>query len=90
MRMYNKFKDRGFGIYAVALDSDKTEWLKAIKNYQLTCTNVCDLKDWESKAAKTYNIRATPIIYLLNKEGRIMAKNLRGVELEMKIGELLN
>lgn len=90
VRIYNKFKDRGFDIYAVSLDKDKAEWLKAIKKYQFTWTNVSDLSEWESEAVKTYNVNRTPGIYLLDKEGKIMAKNLRGKELEMKIEELLN
>ncbi|MFQ5965455.1 MAG: peroxiredoxin family protein, partial [Candidatus Scalinduaceae bacterium] len=85
VRLYNKFKDRGLDIYAVALDKNKTEWLKAIKKHQFTWTNVSDLKEWESEAVNTYNVNRTPTIYLLNKEGRIMAKNLRGKELETKV-----
>jgi peroxiredoxin len=90
VRLYNKFKDRGFDIYAVALDSDKTEWLKAIKKHRFTWANVSDLREWESEAVKAYNVNRTPTIYLLNKEGRIMAKNLRGKELETKVEGLLN
>ncbi len=52
--------------------------------------NVSDLREWESEAVEAYNVNRTPGIYLLDKEGRIMAKNLRGKELEMKIEGLLN
>ncbi len=90
VRLYNKFKDRGLDIYAIALDKDKTEWLKAIKKHQFTWTNVSDLREWKSKAVEAYNVNKTPTIYLLNKEGRIMAKNLRGRELETKVEGLLN
>ena len=90
VRLYNKFKDRGLDIYAVSLDSDKTEWLKAIKKHRFTWTNVSDLREWESEAVEAYNVNKTPTIYLLNKEGRIMAKNLRGAELETKVEGLLN
>ncbi len=90
VRIFNKYKDRGFDIYAVSLDKDKAEWLKAIKRHQFTWTNVSDLKEWESEAVKAYNVNRTPGIYLLDKEGRIMAKNLRDKELEMKIEGLLN
>ena len=90
VRLYNKFKDRGLDIYAVSLDSDKAEWLKAIKKQRFTWTNVSDLREWESEAVKTYNVNWTPTIYLLNKEGRILARNLRGKELEMKVEGLLN
>jgi peroxiredoxin len=90
VRLYNKFKDKGFDIYAISLDKDKTEWLKAIKKHRFTWTNVSDLREWESEAVRTYNVNRTPTIYLLDKEGRIMAKNPRGKELEMKVGRLLN
>jgi peroxiredoxin len=90
VRLYNTFQDKGFDIYAVALDSDKTKWLEAIKKYKSTWTNVSDLRGWLSEAVETYNVNRTPAIYLLNKEGKIMAKKLRGKELEMKLNELLN
>ena len=90
VRLYNTFKERGFDIYAVSLDKDRSEWLKAIKKHEFTWTNVSDLREWESEAVETYNVNRTPTIYLLNTKGRIMAKNLRGKELEMKLNELLN
>ncbi len=89
-RLYNKFKDKGLGIYGVSLDTDKTEWLEAIKRHRFTWTNVSDLREWESETVNTYNVNKTPAIYLLDKKGRIIAKNLRGEELEMKITNLLN
>ncbi len=87
--LYNKFKDNGLDVYAVSLDKNKDEWLKAIERHKFTWTNVSDLNKWESEAAKAYNVNATPTIYLLDKEGRIIAKNLRGRELEMKVEKLL-
>ncbi len=90
VRIYNKYKERGFDIYAVSLDKDKAEWFKAIQKHGYPWTNVSDLREWESEAVKTYNVNRTPAIYLLDEEGRIMSKNLRGKELEMKIEELLN
>ncbi len=91
MRLYNKFKERGFGIYAVAFESDKAEWIMAIKEHQFTCTNVSDLKEWDSDLVDIYNVYGTPTIYILDSNGRIMAKNLRGKELEeIKLNELLD
>ncbi len=90
VRIYDKYKESGFDIYAVSLDSDKAEWLTAISKHKFTWTNVSDLKEWESETVKTYNVNRTPAIYLLDSEGRIVAKNLRGKELEMKVGGLLN
>ncbi len=90
VRIYNKFKERGFDIYAFAMESDKTEWVDAIKNQQLIWTNVSDLSDWNSEGARTYNISGTPTIYLLDEEGRIIARNLSSDELELKLEEILN
>ncbi len=90
VRIYNKYKERGFDIYAVSLDKDKAEWFKAIKRHGFPWTNVSDLREWESEAVKAYNVNRTPGIYLLDKKGIIRSKNLGGKELEMKIEELLN
>ncbi len=90
VRLYNMFHDKGFDIYAVALDSDKIEWIEAVKKHKFTWTNVSDLREWESQSVETYHVNRTPTIYLLDREGRIMAKNLRGKELEMKLNELMN
>lgn len=90
VNIYKKFKEKGLGIYGVALDADKKEWISAIKEYQLSWTNVSDLKQWDSEAAKVYNVNQTPTIYLLNNKGIITAKNLRGDALKNKLNELLN
>lgn len=90
VRMYNKYKDKGFEIYGVSLDQDKDKWLKAIENDKLTWSHVSDLKGWESAAAQLYGITGIPQTIILDKQGKIIAKNLRGQELEDKIASLLN
>lgn len=90
VRMYNKYKDKGFEIFGVSLDQDRTKWLKAIENDKLTWPNVSDLKGWESSAATLYGITAIPQTVLLDKEGKIIAKNLRGAALEEKLASLLD
>ena len=90
VRIYIKFKDKGFEVYAIALDHDKAEWLSSIENHHLTWINVSDLTGWESECARIYNIHATPTTYLLDKEGRIVAKNFKGDELEPMLEEILN
>ena len=90
VRMYNKFKDKGFAIYSVSLDQTKENWLRAIRNDHLTWTHVSDLKFWQSAAAQLYGVNAIPATFLLDKEGKIIAKNLRGPELEQKLDEILN
>ncbi len=89
VRMYNKFKDKGFTIYGVSLDREKESWVKAIQKDGLPWTHVSDLKFWQSEAAQQYGVQAIPATFLLDKEGRIVAKNLRGEALEKKLEEVL-
>lgn len=90
VRVYNKYKDKGFTVYGVSLDRSKDDWLKAIKDDGLTWTHVSDLKYWQSEAAQKYNISAIPFSLLLDPNGVIIAKNLRGPALEKKLAELFN
>jgi peroxiredoxin len=86
---YNKYKDKGFTVYGVSLDRTKADWLQAIEQDGLTWTHVSDLKFWNSEAAKTYSITGIPFSILLDPEGRIIDKNLRGAELHEKLEEVL-
>jgi peroxiredoxin len=86
---YNKFKNKGFEIYGVSLDENKEKWLGAIEKDNLTWINVSDLGGWQSSAAKLYNVKAIPKNFLLDKQGKIIAKNLRGKDLEIKLKELM-
>lgn len=89
VRMYNKFKDKGFAIYSVSLDKAKENWTRAIRNDNLSWTHVSDLKFWQSEAAQQYGVQAIPATFLLDKDGKIIAKNLRGDALEQKLEEVL-
>lgn len=89
VRAYNKYKDKGFTVFGVSLDRTKDDWLKAIKDDGLTWTHVSDLKYWQSEAAKTYNITGIPFSILVDPNGVIIAKNLRGAALHKKLAELL-
>jgi thiol-disulfide isomerase/thioredoxin len=87
---YNKFKDKGFAIYSVSLDQDAGRWKGAIEQDGLIWpTHVSDLKGWQSEAARMYGVQAIPAQFLLDKDGKIIAKNLRGEDLEHKLAELL-
>ncbi len=86
---YAKYRSKGFEIYGVSLDKEKDAWLEAIAKDGLTWPQVSDLKFWDCEAAKLYNIQSIPATVLLDKEGKIIAKNLRGVELEKKLAEVL-
>ncbi|UOQ77313.1 AhpC/TSA family protein [Hymenobacter sp. 5516J-16] len=89
VRAYNKFKGKGFEIYSVSFDQDRGKWLKAIQNDKLTWTHVSDLKGWESAAGQTYGIKSIPQSYLLDPQGRIIAKNLRGDALDATLASVL-
>lgn len=88
---FNKYKDQSFTILGVSLDqaNGHDAWLKAIHADQLTWTHVSDLKFWENEVAKLYGVRAVPQNFLLDPNGKIVAKNLRGEELDKKLAELL-
>ncbi len=86
---YNKFKDKGFDIFAVSLDKSKEAWLKGIEDDNLTWTHVSDLLLWDSELAKVYGVRVIPSNFLIDKNGVIIAKNLRGEELHSTLEELL-
>jgi len=88
VKAYNTFKDRGFTVFGVSLDRTKEDWVQAIQQDGLTWTHVSDLKYFQSEAALTYNINAIPFSLLLDPNGVIVAKNLRGEELHQKLEEV--
>ena len=89
VKAYDKFKDKGFEVYGVSLDRKKEDWVQAIEEDGLTWTQVSDLKFFESKAATDFNISAIPFSILVDPEGKIIAKNLRGAALNKKLEEVL-
>ena len=89
VRLYEQYKDKNFEIYGVSLDRDKDAWIKAIKDDNLTWVHGSDLKYWSSDVAVQYGVNGIPATYLLDQEGRVVAKNLRGAALEKKLEELL-
>ena len=86
--MKKRFSDKDFDILSVSLDSDRDAWLKAIEDDQLEWTHVSDLKGWKCEAGQLYGVNSIPHTILLDKEGTIIAKDLRGDELENKLEEL--
>lgn len=91
VQLYEKYKDSGFDIYSVSLDRAKDDWVNAIAKDKLSWENhVSDLKYWESEAAQTYGVISIPHTFIIDKEGKIAAKNLMGDDLENKIIELIN
>jgi peroxiredoxin len=89
VKAFRKFHDKGFDIFGVSLDETKPEWLQAIKKDGLNWTQVSDLKGWKADAVTLYGVKGIPMNYLLDKNGIIVAKGLRGEELDGKLTELL-
>jgi len=90
VKAYHKYKDKGFTVYGVSLDRTKEKWVQAIEEDGLTWTHVSDLKYFNSVAAQTYGISGIPFSILLDREGKIIAKNLRGKALEDALEEYFN
>jgi peroxiredoxin len=82
VKVYQRFKDKNFTILGVSLDDDKTEWQQAIKDDGLTWTQVSELKRWDSPIVNLYKLESIPASFLLDPDGKIIAKNLRGKELD--------
>lgn len=90
VKAYNQYKNKNFTIVGVSLDrpNAKENWLKAIHKDGLAWTQLSDLKFWDSKAAGMYGVRGIPQNFLLDPNGKIIAKNLRGDDLNEKLAEL--
>lgn len=91
VRIYNKYHDKGLNIVGVSLDkaSQKDKWLEAIEKDNLTWQHVSNLEYWNEPIAQTYGVRSIPATFVLDENGVIVAKDLRGDDLEKKIAELL-
>lgn len=87
---YKKYKNKGFEIVGVSLDQDEAKWIQGIKDLNMTWPQMSDLKLWESEVVGLYGIRGIPHTILLDKEGKIIAKDLRGDKLDEKLAELLD
>lgn len=87
---FEKYKDKGFSVFGVSLDKDKESWVKGINDDHLNWPQISELIYWKSEIAKLYGIRAIPANYLIDANGIIVAKNLRGENLQLKLKELLD
>ncbi|HEY0679953.1 MAG TPA: TlpA disulfide reductase family protein [Chitinophagaceae bacterium] len=88
VQAYNRFKDKNFTIVGVSLDKTKEDWLKGIKEDNLTWTHISDLQFWNSKAVEVYKFSGIPFNVLLDPEGKVIAEGLRGEQLERKLEQL--
>jgi len=89
VRAYDIYKDKGFTVYSVSLDNNKDNWTQAILKDGLKWeSHVSDLKGWQSSAAQLYGVRGIPATFLLDKDGKVVATNLRGESLENMLESL--
>lgn len=86
---YDKFKSRNFTILGVSLDEDRDKWLQAISDDKLSWTHISDLKGWESIPARDYGVQSIPANFLLDPNGKIIARDLRGEDLEATLSTLI-
>ena len=89
VRLYNRMHDKGLEIIGVSLDRNKASWERAIADDGLTWNHVSNLQYWSDPIAQLYSVRSIPAAFVLDRDGRIVAKNLRGAQLDAKIEELL-
>ena len=88
VKTYATYKDKGFEIFGVSLDQNREAWLKAIEADKLVWKHVSDLQYWNSAGAQAYQVNSIPQTFLVNPEGRIIAKGLRGVALDNYLAKL--
>ena len=90
LKTWRKFHSKGFTVLGVSLDDKKDKWLAAIRQDDLPWTQVSDLGGWKNQAAVQYGVEGIPMNFLLDKDGKIVAKGLRGRDLENKLAALVH
>jgi thiol-disulfide isomerase/thioredoxin len=87
--LYKQYQSLGFEVFSVSLDANEAQWKKAIEKDGLIWKNHgCDFGGWQSAPAQAYSVQSIPATFLLDKSGKVIAKNLRGEELAAKLAEL--
>ncbi len=89
VKAFNTYKDKNFTIIGVSLDSDKARWTKAIAEDHLEWNQISDLQGWKNSAAALYGVNSIPSNFLIDPQGKIIAKGLRGDDLINKLSEIL-
>jgi len=89
IKLYSKYKSKGFEIYGVSLDEDKKDWMKAIKQDKVAWTQVIDNRGWEAQTAIDWGLYQIPTSYLINKDGIIVGMDLEKNDLEKALKDLL-
>ncbi|MEI7981896.1 MAG: TlpA disulfide reductase family protein, partial [Bacteroidota bacterium] len=89
VKAYNAYANKGFTVLGCSFDQNRDKWLKAVRDDKLSWTQVSDLKGWGNSAGKLYGINSIPANVLLDKDQKIIGRNLHGEELEKKLSEIL-
>ena len=89
LKAYEKYHAKGFEIVGISLDSDKGKLTDFIKAKNMTWQQFFDGQGWKNKLAQKYNVNSIPATYLVDKEGKLIAKNLRGEALEQAVAKAL-
>jgi thiol-disulfide isomerase/thioredoxin len=90
LKSYRQYHPKGFTVLGVSLDDEKGKWLEAVRKDGLPWMQVSDLKGWKNAVAVLYGVEGIPMNYLVDKEGKIVAKGLRGDDLDKKLEEFLH
>jgi hypothetical protein len=90
VKTYRHFHSKGFTVLGVSLDEQKDKWLAAIRQDGMPWTQVSDLKGWKNDAAVLYGVEGIPMNYLVDRNGTIVGRGLRGQELDKKLEELVH
>jgi len=89
-KLYSKFKDKGFEILGVSLDSEINDWKKAIKKDKINWLQVIDNGGWEARTAIAWRINAIPTSYLIDRNGKLVGMDLEGKDLEKALKDILS
>ena len=90
VRAYYKFKDKGFDILGVSLDSNRDLWIKAIEDDRLPWMHVSDLMGWKNEVSTMFNVNSIPDNILIDREGKVIARGLRGAGLDIRLAAIFN
>ena len=87
--LYKNYHEKGLGIIGISLDEDHADWVKGIDELGMTWPQMSDLKGWQSEAGQMFQVNSIPFMVIVDQNGTILAKGLRGEELSDFLGELL-